>query len=66
MYGSDWPVCLLAARYEQVFGLVETYTRQLSVEARERFFGANAARCYRVSEIQPDRAGGRSARPVAC
>ena len=49
MYGSDWPVCLLAGSYERVFGLVDEYTRQLSGEARARFFGGNAARFYRVA-----------------
>jgi L-fuconolactonase len=48
MYGSDWPVCLKAASYAQVHGLVADYTRQLSPEAREKFFGGNAARFYRV------------------
>ena len=46
MWGSDWPVCLLAARYEQVHGVVEEYTRSLSSEAREAIFGGNAVRFY--------------------
>jgi L-fuconolactonase len=46
MFGSDWPVCLLAASYERVFALVDEYTRQLAREAREKFFGDNAARFY--------------------
>jgi len=49
MYGSDWPVCLLAGSYERVFGLVDEYTRQLSGEARAKFFGGNAARFYSVA-----------------
>jgi L-fuconolactonase len=48
MYGSDWPVCLLAGSYERMFGLVDAYTRQLTHLAREKFFGANAARFYRI------------------
>jgi L-fuconolactonase len=48
MYGSDWPVCLLAGSYERVFGLVEDYTRPLSQEARAGFLGDNAARFYRI------------------
>ena len=47
MYGSDWPVCLLAGSYERVFGLVDDYTRQLSGEVHAKFFGSNAARFYR-------------------
>jgi L-fucono-1,5-lactonase len=48
MYGSDWPVCTLAASYEQVFGLVDEYTRAMSVAEREAFLGGNAARFYGV------------------
>ncbi len=46
MFGSDWPVCLLAGSYERVFGLAQDYVRQLGVEAEAKFFGANAARFY--------------------
>jgi L-fuconolactonase len=49
MFGSDWPVCLLAGSYERVFKLVEEYAQQLSAEGRARFFGNNAARFYGVS-----------------
>lgn len=48
MYGSDWPVCLLAGSYPRVFDLVKNYTAHLSVAAREKFFGGNAARFYGV------------------
>ena len=50
MFGSDWPVCLLAGSYEQVFALVDDYARQLTRDAREKFFGGNAARFYGVSK----------------
>ncbi|PYK99947.1 MAG: amidohydrolase [Verrucomicrobia bacterium] len=55
MYGSDWPVCLLAGSYERVFALVEDYTRQLSGEARAKFFGGNAARFYGVQSERGSR-----------
>jgi L-fuconolactonase len=48
MYGSDWPVCLLAGSYERMFQLVSEYTRPLSADKREKFFGGNAARFYGV------------------
>ena len=48
MFGSDWPVCLLAGSYARVFELVDDYTRGLSTGAREKIFGGNAARFYRV------------------
>jgi len=48
MYGSDWPVCLMAGSYERMFGLVDDYTRQLTDSARKKFFGGNATRFYRI------------------
>jgi L-fuconolactonase len=48
MYGSDWPVCLLAGGYERVFGLVDDYTRQMPGAGRAKFFGGNAARFYGI------------------
>jgi L-fuconolactonase len=50
MFGSDWPVCLLAANYEQTFALVDEYTRSLPPAAREALFGGNAARFYGVDD----------------
>jgi L-fuconolactonase len=46
MWGSDWPVCLLAATYEQVFRLVESYAPPATHGA---LFGGNCARFYGVS-----------------
>ena len=46
MYGSDWPVCLLAAEYAQVFALVRDYLTPLSAEAQTKVLGGNAARFY--------------------
>jgi L-fuconolactonase len=46
MFGSDWPVCLLAASYEQVFGIVRDYVQARSEEMRCKLFGGNCARFY--------------------
>lgn len=46
MFGSDWPVCLLAGSYQRVFGLVEDYVRQLGTDAEAKLFGDNAAKFY--------------------
>jgi L-fuconolactonase len=46
MFGSDWPVCLLAAGYSQVKNVIEDYTRDLSASEKEKIFGLNAARFY--------------------
>jgi L-fuconolactonase len=46
MFGSDWPVCLLAGTYAQVTRVIENYTRDLSATEKEKVFGLNAARFY--------------------
>ena len=46
MWGSDWPVCLLAASYEQVFRVVDAYAAQLDNRQRVAVFGENCARFY--------------------
>jgi L-fuconolactonase len=50
MFGSDWPVCLLAANYRQVFELVSDYVRQFPAGTQEKIFGENAAKCYGLGE----------------
>jgi L-fuconolactonase len=46
MFGSDWPVCLVAGRYAQVKQILEDYTRSLPSTDKEKIFGLNAARFY--------------------
>ena len=48
MFGSDWPVCLLAGNYRQVVELIEDYTRSFAAEEKEKIFGLNAAQFYRI------------------
>lgn len=48
MFGSDWPVCLVAANYEQVIGIVEEYFRTFSEEDRGKVFRQNAVRFYNL------------------
>jgi len=48
MFGSDWPVCLLSASYQEVFGIVFEWLRQAPESTRHKIFGANAAKFYRV------------------
>ena len=45
MYGSDWPVALLAGTYTQVHGLVQSY---VPPQHHAAFFGDNAARFYGI------------------
>ena len=46
MFGSDWPVCLLAGSYEQVVRLIESYVGKLSLMQKEGVWGMNATRFY--------------------
>ncbi len=46
MWGSDWPVCRLAASYEDWHAAAETLTADLDAPARAAIFGGTAARFY--------------------
>ncbi|MYT13865.1 L-fuconolactonase [Streptomyces sp. SceaMP-e96] len=48
MFGSDWPVCTLAAGYEDVVALAEAATGQLAATERSDVFGATAGRVYGI------------------
>ncbi len=52
MFGSDWPVCLLAGSYERVFRVVDDYARALTPAERAGLFGETAARFYGVPADQ--------------
>lgn len=53
MFGSDWPVCRLAAEYQQVIAaLVEALGPELNKQSEKKLFGANAARFYKISSTQ--------------
>src|ERR1700693_1806978 len=49
MFGSDWPVCLLAASYEQVVLAVRYVLSDLSASELDGVFGGNAVRVYRLN-----------------
>lgn len=48
MYGSDWPVCLVAASYDTVLNLVKDFFSTFSKSEQELFFGDNAVRFYKL------------------
>jgi L-fuconolactonase len=48
LFGSDWPVCLLAASYEGVNELARQVFAGLSDDERSAVFGANAVAVYRL------------------
>lgn len=49
MFGSDWPVCLPAASYEQVVSTAHELTEHLEEHERAQVFGGTAARVYGLS-----------------
>lgn len=51
MFGSDWPVCLLAASYEQQLEIVETYISSFSPEDKNKIMGGNALNFYNLKEF---------------
>jgi L-fuconolactonase len=48
LFGSDWPVLTLAARYEDWFRATETLLQDLDPAARARIYGETATRAYRL------------------
>jgi L-fuconolactonase len=49
MFGSDWPVCLLAGTYQQVKRLVMNYIQQLPDEQQAGILGLNAIDFYNLN-----------------
>lgn len=49
MYGSDWPVCLLAGSYDRTIGALETVLNpHLDPASLQGVYGDNAARFYKL------------------
>ncbi|MGW5247534.1 amidohydrolase family protein [Streptomyces sp. NPDC004129] len=48
MYGSDWPVCTVAADYGEVLDAARALTVGISVDERARVFGGTAVNAYRL------------------
>jgi L-fuconolactonase len=48
MFGSDWPVCLLAGTYSEVLSAAREVTDGLSAAERAAVFGGTATRVYRL------------------
>ena len=53
LFGSDWPVCLLAGDYGQVLGLVRDFLSQLSPSEQALILQGNARRVYQLNVYQP-------------
>ena len=50
MFGSDWPVCLLAASYKQVYDLILNYINDFSEYQKAKLLGKNALRIYNITD----------------
>lgn len=51
LFGSDWPVCQLAAPFEVVHDIARSWAAsRLSQAQQQDFWGANAVRCYGLNE----------------
>jgi L-fuconolactonase len=48
LYGSDWPVCLVAASYQRVWELVSNYFSSFSKDEQNAFYGGNAIKFYNL------------------
>lgn len=48
MFGSDWPVCLVAGSYEKVAGMARDYIASFSKNEKDLFFGGNAIKFYHL------------------
>lgn len=46
MFGSDWPVCLLAGEYSEVVGIVADFFGRLSAAEQQFIWGGTATRFY--------------------
>ena len=49
MYGSDWPVCVIAGGYSKIINLAKTLASGLSEEEKNSLFGKTAIDAYRLS-----------------
>jgi len=52
MFGSDWPVCLLAADYAEVAGIISNFCGTLSVAEQAAIWGGTATRFYGLNTTE--------------
>ena len=48
MFGSDWPVCLLAGQYNQVLNVVVKYISEFSQKEKDLILRENAKNFYNL------------------
>lgn len=52
MFGSDWPVCLLACDYDRTVELAESACTGLSEAEKAHVFGQTAVRWYAIDQVE--------------
>ena len=53
MFGSDWPVCLVACPYGKWLNVVRSWVARLSPAEQARVLGGTAVEAYRLTEASP-------------
>ena len=48
LFGSDWPVCLLATEYEKVLKIVTDFIEKYVQSEKNKILGANTIRIYNL------------------
>ncbi|MFL6126632.1 amidohydrolase family protein [Actinophytocola sp.] len=51
LFGSDWPVCELAATYDEVYAAAREFTSALSTSEQAEVFAGTATRAYPLSPV---------------
>lgn len=54
MFGSDWPVALLASPYQRWYETLQTLTAHLPLADRQKLWAENAQRFYRIRKDTDD------------
>jgi L-fuconolactonase len=58
LFGSDWPVCLLAASYDDVVAALDTALPTMSPAEKNLLYGGTAERVYRLAPLGSPRLPG--------
>ena len=48
MFGSDWPVCLVASSYKKTIKIVNDYLKNYSKKIKDNVMGLNALKIYNL------------------
>jgi L-fuconolactonase len=64
MFGSDWPVCTLAASYQEVLELARSGVGHLTEGERDAVFAGNAAAFYGVAGAAPSALSSHASTPA--